>query len=266
MIAAALSVCAALSVLRTVLTKAPDVHFKEDNPGTWHSQLHQDKYIHALLNGQRGGYFVDLAANHPVSISNTRTLERDFGWSGLCIEPNPHYYKLLLGVRSCIIANVAISSEAGEVKFASRGYLGGVISNRTEHHGYRPSDGRRKTGEVLTVPSVPLSEALARAGTPPIIDYLSLDIEGHEYIAMSTFPWANYTVRALTVERPDAQLLALFREHGYRYLCGNNNVGDQLWVHPTLVSHRAVTALGQAGQTETRGSCKGVITGGARDS
>ena len=63
--------------------------FEADVPGTWHSQAKQDELVHRLLHRKRSGFFVDLATNHPVRISNTRALERDFGWSGLCIEANP---------------------------------------------------------------------------------------------------------------------------------------------------------------------------------
>lgn len=41
-----------------------------------------------LLRRQKGGFFLDLAANEPVVLSNTRTLERDFGFKGICIEVN----------------------------------------------------------------------------------------------------------------------------------------------------------------------------------
>ena len=36
----------------------------------------------------RPRYFVDLAANHAIYLSNTRSLERDHGWEGTCIEAN----------------------------------------------------------------------------------------------------------------------------------------------------------------------------------
>ena len=65
------------------------LHFAADVPGTWHSQAKQDELVHRLLHRKRNGFFVDLAANHPVRISNTRALEREHGWSGLCIEANP---------------------------------------------------------------------------------------------------------------------------------------------------------------------------------
>ena len=60
-----------------------------DTPGEWHSQDHQDLAVARLLRYKRGGFFVDLAANEPVCLSNTRALERDYGWEGICIDANP---------------------------------------------------------------------------------------------------------------------------------------------------------------------------------
>ena len=39
-----------------------------------------------LFAHKRDGYFIDLASNQPIFLSNTRSLERDFGWKGLCID------------------------------------------------------------------------------------------------------------------------------------------------------------------------------------
>jgi hypothetical protein len=64
-------------------------HGGRDRVGRWHAQAGQDRTVAALLRRQRGGFFLDLAANEPVVLSNTRTLERDFGFKGICIEVKP---------------------------------------------------------------------------------------------------------------------------------------------------------------------------------
>lgn len=47
---------------------------------TWFSQAAQDELIVGLLRGKRNGYFIDLAANDALVLSNTYALERDYGW------------------------------------------------------------------------------------------------------------------------------------------------------------------------------------------
>ena len=73
----------------------------EDVAGRWHSQAGQDRLVLKLLQGKTSGFFVDLAANDALHLSNTRALERDFGWRGLCIEGNPLLTTRLAQVRDC---------------------------------------------------------------------------------------------------------------------------------------------------------------------
>lgn len=51
-------------------------------------------YDSVVFNGcisQGGGYFVDIAANDALEMSNTVSLEQNYGWRGLCVEANPRY-------------------------------------------------------------------------------------------------------------------------------------------------------------------------------
>merc|ERR1712032_1738083 len=59
--------------------------------GRMHSQVGQDWLVATLLGCKRHGFFVDLAANDAVSLSNSLMLERDFEWNGICIEANVEY-------------------------------------------------------------------------------------------------------------------------------------------------------------------------------
>lgn len=52
----------------------------------YYSQVRQDEAVLSLLRNKTGGYFVDLAANNATDLSNTYALEREFGWSGLCVS------------------------------------------------------------------------------------------------------------------------------------------------------------------------------------
>ena len=69
-----------------MVTKAGTKGKVVDTKGSWHSQSGQDKTIAKLHGLKRGGFFIDLASNEPLHLSNTRTLERDLGWQGVCID------------------------------------------------------------------------------------------------------------------------------------------------------------------------------------
>jgi hypothetical protein len=84
------------------------------NDEIWHSQARQDELVLALLRNKTGGYFVDLAANDAVSLSNTYSLERYWGWKGVCIEPNPIYWHNLSAYRSCTKIAAVVGSKSME--------------------------------------------------------------------------------------------------------------------------------------------------------
>jgi hypothetical protein len=65
--------------------KQTETHFEILTPM---SQAKQDVYVAAMLQHQKGGFFVDLAAHDATYLSNTFTLERDHQWNGsTCIVP-----------------------------------------------------------------------------------------------------------------------------------------------------------------------------------
>lgn len=47
---------------------------------TWFSQAAQDELVIGLLRGKRDGYFIDLAANDALLLSNTYAMEQRYGW------------------------------------------------------------------------------------------------------------------------------------------------------------------------------------------
>lgn len=49
-------------------------------------QYGQDEVVIDILGHKRGGFFLDLAANDAMHLSNTYSLETMFDWGGLCIE------------------------------------------------------------------------------------------------------------------------------------------------------------------------------------
>lgn len=145
-----------------------------------HSQTGQDQLVVDLFSGTQtqeatGRFFIDLAANDAVKLSNTLMLERDFGWKGLCIEPNPQYWDGLLH-RKCDLVAAVIANETNElVQFTfSRGEYGGIVG---EHLDNKPS---KRNKQVAFRRTTTFWDVLQSGGqVPSTIDYLSLDVEGN---------------------------------------------------------------------------------------
>lgn len=196
----------------------------------WTSQVGQDRTIVDIFGGKRGGFFLDLAANDAAYLSNTLTLEQEYGWRGICVEANPAYARSFAG-RSCRLAQAVVGPRDNErVRFVFEEVYGGV-------EGF---DQREKNGTELLTVSV--ARLLDDFGAPAVIDYLSLDIEGAEWWAFSTFPWHRFVFLAITIERPSSELQTKLVEQGYVSLCMHGNFGDELFVHESIPNYDDVVA------------------------
>lgn len=201
--------------------------------GTTHSQNNQDWFVSTLLSCKWGGYFVDLAANDAVHFSNTLMLERDYGWQGLCVEPNVDYYYGLTR-RKCALVAAAIGSPTDSaVTFNMEGVHGGIVGfDQTTN----------KTSLARELRTVALGELLERFNAPATIDYMSLDVEGAESLVMDGFPWSKFRFLVLSVERPKADLKRTLIHWGYTNMNIGCVYGDQIWIHNSLPEHESMRA------------------------
>ena len=95
---------------------------------------------------------MDLAANDPIKYSNTHTLERDHGWSGVCIDGNPRLLEKLAVERTCRVVRAVVTDESGkEIQFTApvqqgswEDTMGGVGSESTDNRVRRPAYANRQ--------------------------------------------------------------------------------------------------------------------------
>ena len=190
----------------------------------WFAQVHQDEAILKLVGND--GYFVDLAANDAKEFSNTLALERA-GWDGLCIEPNPTYW-YGLSHRKCQVAGALVGAMKQMVNVKFRGVYGGIVGKLDEKLANRKREPDAPVEERYTAP---LIQVLQKFHVPQTIDYLSLDVEGAEYMIMKDFPFEDYSIRVMTVERPNKELRQLFETKGFVFLKDLAWWGETLWAH-----------------------------------
>ena len=86
--------------------------------------------------------------------------------------------------------------------------------------------------------AIPLAELLRAQGSPSVIDFLSLDIEGAEFAVLRDFPFREFHIRLMTIERPTLPLQKLLKANNYSYIRDHGDFGDQMWMHKSL-SRRA---------------------------
>jgi FkbM family methyltransferase len=194
-----------------------------------HSYQGQDHFVIDVLDGLRGGFFLDSGASNGVSGSNSLLLETAYGWRGICVEPNDNMFVQLSRSRRCICVNCCLYDREGEVPFfEAAGVLGGIVDDydpghlRYAHSVVRAAlgDAEPATDGVVTKPARTIRAVLREHAAPRVIDYWSLDTEGSELAILRSFPFDEYTVRVLTVEHNFTPARAAIREllesRGYR--------------------------------------------------
>ncbi|HRH94135.1 MAG TPA: FkbM family methyltransferase, partial [Candidatus Peribacteria bacterium] len=173
-----------------------------------YSHFGQDLWVAERLRGKRGGFFVDLGAYTPVVANNTYLLESRYGWKGICIEANPRLFAKLKAKRRCVCVEACVSGDGKPAEFlADGGAYGGMVEQYPAGHDatllkYLPHCNVTEGGKLKTrrVETVLLADILQAHGAPPVIDYLSMDVEGAELSILRTFPFDRYRMLTMTVE------------------------------------------------------------------
>jgi len=147
----------------------------------YRGQAEQDKWVVEFFNEKRDGYFLDIGSLDGITSNNTYILETKYGWKGLCVEP---YYIHLPVLRMC--RRVPIIEKALYNKNGT-GYFNAQWSSVNENAG-------------IPVQMISFKTLIEENNVPNIIDYISLDIEGAEYEALTTFPFDTHLSILWTIE------------------------------------------------------------------
>ena len=164
-----------------------------------------------FLTPHAPGFFVDVGANHPWRGSQTWHLEQR-GWRGVLVEPLPGHADLLRLNRAVPVFAVACSSpeNAGRVlPFYADDALSG-LDPRQMAPWAKPN--------VINVPVRTLDSILEDAAAPQPVDFVSVDVEGHEIEVLSGFDFARWAPRLILMEDHVANLNRhrFLTKNGYR--------------------------------------------------
>jgi FkbM family methyltransferase len=171
---------------------------------TSYSQAGQDLWVIETLKGKRGGYFVDCGAHDGEQFSNSAMLEREYGWTGICVEAAKTGYEKCAKVRTCRCVRAAVWSKREMVPIRDDNMFGGVD----------PVYGEPVQGMTLV-------DILDEAKAPGAMDYLSLDIEGCELDAVKSLVGSRYRFLTMTVEHNSYIVGNLYRDQIRSVLLGN---------------------------------------------
>jgi len=159
------------------------------------SQLGHDLLvIQKIFPQKHNGYFIELGAHDGIKLSNTLLLEKNYGWNGICIEPNPILFNSLKNNRSCSVSNeLAFSEEGLDVNFSLCDLLGGITDQIDTYHSV-------KNSEQITLKTVTLTSILDKVNAPTYIEYMSLDTEGSEFEILKGLNLSKYHIQFMSIE------------------------------------------------------------------
>ena len=174
----------------------------------FYSQYGQDQYVWSrLLKGSKEkGVFCEIGAADGITNSNTYFFEKELGWEGYCIDPNPLLFDKLRSHRSAKCFNCGIAAKSGRLEFlrvdgngeqlscfrdfASLDHLGVIEAQKRSNH---------SAVQSISVEVLPFNQ-FASENQILHIDFLSIDAEGMEKQILSTIDFRTVNVRFIAVE------------------------------------------------------------------
>jgi FkbM family methyltransferase len=141
---------------------------------------------------------VDIGAHDGIELSNTYLLEKQFDWSGLCIEANPYTFQKLKENRpNSVCLNKLVFNTSGEkVEFnIAKDPMYSGISKLIVRHTHTLND-----GEKVVLDTETLSNILSENNSPMLIDYMTIDVEGAELQVLKSIDFVKYKFALIHLE------------------------------------------------------------------
>lgn len=167
----------------------------------------------------RRGVFLSLGENDGITLSNVRALFEK-GWTGVCVDASPRAFERLSALYAGTTVecyNVAIAERVGELMFHESGtHLGtgdvALVSTLMEQERKRWAKENFETipVEATDVPTLLLRSAHKR------FDFVSIDVEGYDRIALEQMDLTAMGVQMIVVEVNDRDP-APYAEHCAKY-------------------------------------------------
>ncbi|MBI1417270.1 MAG: FkbM family methyltransferase [Limimaricola sp.] len=195
------------------------------------SQAGQDVVIDRLLNGKRGGTFVDVGGYDGTTGSNTLFFEIWRGWTGVLVEPMPTQLERARLARRCPCIGAAVADQPGEADFiaVNAGFtqMSGLSDCYDPQLLARVRADPRHDETILTVKTRTLPDILEDVGLEHP-DFVSLDIEGGELAVLESFPFGRHRVGIWAIENNAGapQIGRIMRAAGYDLVefCGQDDI------------------------------------------
>ena len=160
------------------------------------SQFGEDILCGFFFSREYRGYYVDVGAFHPMSLSNTYDFYRR-GWRGVAIDANPDVAALFARFRpDDVYIHSAVGEKEGQIEMAL--FAEGAFNCSADQMANVPEDVRR-TARIVQVPLKTLASILAAQNVREI-DFLNIDCEGNDLKVLRSNDWTRWQPKVICVE------------------------------------------------------------------
>ena len=176
----------------------PDTKIFFESKRELYSQDNQDYIVsNNFFKNKNKGIFCDIGGNHPLNINNTRYFE-ELGWNGFVFEPLSYMKPLWDKHRKAKFFNFALSDEEGEVTFTVVKDATGWEDMLSYIKDTRNADYKYGTKEITV--QTRMCKNVFREENITMIDYMSIDVEGHELNVLKGIDFNKVQINVLTIE------------------------------------------------------------------
>ena len=167
-----------------------------------HSQWGEDKKIIKLFDKNKKGTYVDIGCFHPVRQNNTYKLHK-LGWSGINIDLNPLSIDLFNVARpNDINICAAISNRAGTKNLFFDHKLSSLNTISKNHTLFIKKAFGIKNLKRKKIKTTTLDNLLNKNNIKKV-DFMNIDIEGHEFDVLKKINFRNFDIKVICVEIVD---------------------------------------------------------------
>lgn len=189
------------------------------------SQHNIEKYLELF---KAPGTFLEIGCWDGKIISQTYWLEKEKGWSGLCVDPFPRNFE----GRSCLLCSKAVSADGEPRQFTKVSndrrdggdvsYFSGFISSIQTHWGLIEEFCNY---EILNIETITFDQLFKEYDLPKHIEFLSIDTEGSELEIFKTIDFDKYSFDLIVFEHNEneatrVEVGKILTDAGYLFIEG----------------------------------------------
>ena len=188
------------------------------------TQFGEDKYIIELFDRNFKGKFLDVGCYHPTRHNNTYKMYKN-GWSGMNIDLNPLTIELFNFMRP---RDININSGVSDAEIEKKLYFIDELNTQNtldnnqlnflkDHHNIKDSEILEKKIKTRNLNNILDDYKFYN------IDFMNLDIEGHELKVLETLNFNKINLKYLCIEMIEHNRESILNNEKIKDLLSRNN-------------------------------------------